>query len=230
VHRSRPSPAATALAALLALAALGSAAPAHADPPAGPRGLLLLPDAAVGFSIADLAPASTAPLAAQDTIWLPSPRGALFRSLAVPGWGQVYNRDYIKAPVVVGLLGGLVGVVVHSNNRTILFRRAAIYDDCRERPEALPAEVCAGFERYAGAFQRADELTAGPLTAPSARNLRDQFRRQRDLFALISVLAYGLQALDAYVSAELADFDTGEDLAVSVSPAQGGSITLRWRF
>lgn len=219
-------------AAVLALAATLAANTPLADPPAGERALLLLPDPSLAFSSASLADEHWAPLAAQDTVWLPSPRGALFRSLAVPGWGQVYNRQYLKAPVVVGLIGGLVGVVVHSNNRTILFRRAAIYDDCLERPMDLPPEVCTDFERFASDFQRADELTAGPLNAPSARNLRDQFRRQRDLFTLLSVLAYGLQALDAYVSAELADFDTGEDLAITSGFATGHApaLTLRWRF
>ncbi len=32
-----------------------------------------------------------------------SPTGALLRSLAIPGWGQLYNRKYIKAIVVAGL-------------------------------------------------------------------------------------------------------------------------------
>ena len=31
-----------------------------------------------------------------------TPMGALLRSLAVPGWGQFYNRSYIKATIVFG--------------------------------------------------------------------------------------------------------------------------------
>jgi len=30
-----------------------------------------------------------------------SPTGALLRSLAVPGWGQFYNGEYIKGPIVI---------------------------------------------------------------------------------------------------------------------------------
>jgi len=29
-----------------------------------------------------------------------SPRGALWRAAVAPGWGQIYNRDYIKVPFV----------------------------------------------------------------------------------------------------------------------------------
>lgn len=28
-----------------------------------------------------------------------SPTGAMWRSLAAPGWGQIYNRQYLKAPI-----------------------------------------------------------------------------------------------------------------------------------
>jgi len=170
-------------------------------------------------------------LAADDTVWLPSPRGALLRSLAVPGWGQLYNRQYLKVPIVVGGMATLIGVSVHSNNRAILFRRAAIYDDCVNQPGQIDPAFCVDAEAYAREFQRADELTAGPLTAGAARSLRDQFRRQRDLFILLSTLVYGLQALDAYVAAELADFDVGEDLALGVTATPTGpSLHLRWRF
>ena len=43
------------------------------------------------------------------------------------------------------------------------------------------------------------------------------------------MLAYGLQALDAYVSAELADFDVSEDLSLHLAPTSTGpAATLRW--
>lgn len=32
-----------------------------------------------------------------------SPMGALLRSVVVPGWGQLYNRKYVKAVVVAGV-------------------------------------------------------------------------------------------------------------------------------
>jgi hypothetical protein len=166
---------------------------------------------------------------ATDTTGLPSPSGALFRSLAVPGWGQVYNRQAWKVPIVVGGLGTLVGVTVFSHGRADLFRRAALFADCTADPPAVSPDLCTGLDPEA--FARADGLTAGPLSAGSARTLRDGYRRQRDLFVLFSVLAYGLQALDAYVAAQLADFDVGEDLSVGVTATpEGPALALRVRF
>lgn len=166
-----------------------------------------------------------------DSVWIPSPIGALRRSLILPGWGQLYNKQYIKVPIVVGVLGGLIGATVHGHNRARLFRHAAIYHDCLNENTGVPPDVCIDFEQYEAAFHRADALTAGPLTADSARILRDQFRRQRDLMGLISLLVYGLQALDAYVAAELADFDLGEDLYLQLTPdPYGAQVRLRWQF
>ena len=155
----------------------------------------------------------------------PSPRGAVFRSLAVPGWGQLYNGDYVKVPIAVGGLGALVYGVVRYHNRATLYRRAALYADCVADPRPVADDFCEGFEGYF------DEFTdAGTPSASSARLVRDNARRNRDLLVLLSVLAYGLQALDAYVSAELADFDVSEDLSLEVLPAGRPAIGLRWRF
>lgn len=43
---------------------------------------------------------------------LRSPSGALLRSLAIPGWGQVYNRKYFKAVIVAGGQGVLLGTAI----------------------------------------------------------------------------------------------------------------------
>ncbi|HLG94515.1 MAG TPA: DUF5683 domain-containing protein, partial [candidate division Zixibacteria bacterium] len=43
---------------------------------------------------------------------LRSPSGALLRSLAVPGWGQLYNKKPLKAVIVAGGQGVLLGTAV----------------------------------------------------------------------------------------------------------------------
>ncbi len=43
-----------------------------------------------------------------STDWRPSPTGAALRSLALPGWGQAYNRKSLKALLAMGTESGLI--------------------------------------------------------------------------------------------------------------------------
>jgi hypothetical protein len=47
------------------------------------------------------------------TIVRQQPTEALFRSLFVPGWGQLGNRKYIKAGIIIALESTLIGTIVH---------------------------------------------------------------------------------------------------------------------
>ena len=46
-----------------------------------------------------------------------SPMGAVLRSAVLPGWGQIYNESYIKAPIIWGIFGGLAAAWIFNNNR-----------------------------------------------------------------------------------------------------------------
>lgn len=46
-----------------------------------------------------------------------SPLGAVLRSAVLPGWGQIYNESYIKAPIIWGIIGGLAAGWIHNNNK-----------------------------------------------------------------------------------------------------------------
>lgn len=46
-----------------------------------------------------------------------SPQGALLRSLALPGWGQFYNGQIIKAFIVLAGQGTLVGFAIYYHNK-----------------------------------------------------------------------------------------------------------------
>lgn len=165
-----------------------------------------------------------------------SPRGALIRAAVLPGWGQFYNRQYLKIPVVVGGLGAVTAIALNLNSQYLTFRHAYLYayynDPAKDRPE----EFC---ECYAGDYRKAlarfgeavaagDDQSQRARWAPTFRQYRDVFRRNRDLTYFGIGVVYGLTLLDAYVSANLLDFDVGEDLSLSVTPAPSGvSATLR---
>jgi hypothetical protein len=45
-----------------------------------------------------------------------SPWGAVGRSAILPGWGQIYNESYWKAPVIWGVMGWFVYGWIDNNN------------------------------------------------------------------------------------------------------------------
>ncbi len=48
--------------------------------------------------------------------------GAVARSAILPGWGQIYNESYWKAPVIWGVIGWLVYAYVDNNNNYLDYK------------------------------------------------------------------------------------------------------------
>jgi len=149
-----------------------------------------------------------------------SPRGALWRTAAVPGWGQYYNRQYYKIPFVYAGLAGLGFRIFDTNRQYGLFRRAALFKNENDPREQYEAE-------YREAARELTGRSDADVGANQLRQLRDKFRRQRDLAILGTGLFYALTLLDAYISAHLLTFDVDDDLAVRMHPtgAFGASTT-----
>jgi len=62
----------------------------------------------------------------EDTVFVmqKSPWGAVLRSAIIPGWGQIYNQSYLKAPIIWGIGGWLVYEWIQNNN---LYKQAQSY-------------------------------------------------------------------------------------------------------
>ncbi len=160
----------------------------------------------------------------------PSPRGALWRAAAVPGWGHVYTKRYGRLPFVYGALGGLAVAAAYTHGSYVDYRRAYRYKAWQELVDRgqQPENPWADLE---GAY---DEVAAriGPVSAAVLKRQRDTHRRNRDLAILATGVAWALSVLDAYVGAHLLDFDVSDDLSVRVipDPASGyPAAALAWR-
>lgn len=158
-----------------------------------------------------------------------SPRGALWRSAAVPGWGQVYNRQHVKVPFVYAALGALVVSTVRNQRDYTLYRDAFQYKAFQELVDAGQLES----NPNADLLPAYNTLVAefGPISSRPIETRRNNFRRNRDLSAIGIGFVYGLAMLDAYVSAHLLDFDVEEDLSIrlKVSPV-GMGPAVGFRF
>ena len=127
-------------------------------------------------------------------------------SMICPGAGQIYNKSYWKVPIVIGGLGSMVYVIDWNTRGYKRYKTAhALRADFDQHPENYPDGVSK------------DEFR-GRYTASYLKNLRDSFRRNRDMSILLTVAVYAFQAIDAHVDAHLKDFDISDNLTVEMEP------------
>lgn len=178
----------------------------------------------LGAGAAGAQPDTTGAAARAPTPLPRSPQGAVVRALAVPGWGQLYNREWVKAPLAAALVGGAVGYAVYRQQQYLLYRRSTVYAGCLVDSDGDRADLCAeALELYEDAWTETGEPSFAQV-AP----VRDRIRGSRDIAFLVVGVAYAVQALDAYVAAELSGFDVSEDLSLHVVPApDGAALALR---
>lgn len=105
-----------------------------------------------------------------------SPTAALFKSMLVPGLGQLGNRKYLKAGIVIALEGTLILRWRHFRNRTV---------DARDYFEA---QALGSTERSLG-FAEFEAV-----------------RNDRNLFAWLAGTSIFLSMIDAFVDAHLSGF------------------------
>ena len=126
-------------------------------------------------------------------------------SLICPGAGQFYNESYWKVPIVIGGMGSMVYVIDWNNRGYKRFKNAySLLTDYEKNPDKYPNGS-------------ADEF-GGRYSATFLKNLRDSYRRNRDLSILLTAAVYVFQAVDAHVDAHLKDFDVSDNLTVDLEP------------
>jgi hypothetical protein len=173
-------------------------------------------------------PPDTTRAAAPDP--LPDPTDALWRAAVLPGWGQYYNGQYYKIPVVYAGLGALTAAAIYYTREHRHWDRAFLFIRSEELVEQGELETNA-YDRFQDNYEQLVTAEFGGIAVSSStiRPTRDNLRRNRDLFYVGVGLGYALSVLDAYVSAHLLDFDVSDDLALTLDPQlRGLTATLRW--
>lgn len=135
----------------------------------------------------------------RDTV--PEPRYVMTRSMILPGWGQVINEQTWKVPIVYGIIAGVVSYTVFANQRYQGYR-AAYYNSFPENTDMR--------------FGETPDFIPGDQPPEIYRQNRDLYRNRRDLSLIGIFLAYGLNIADAYIFAQLRDFDVSDDLSVGI--------------
>ena len=142
--------------------------------------------------------------------WTPDPKRALWLALVIPGGGQIYNRKYWKLPIIYG---GMMGCIYALTWNNMMYRDySQAYLDIMDSDPAtqsynkflhLGAQITSqNEERYKKLF----------------KSRKDKYRRWRDMSMFCLIGVYALSVIDAYVDAELSEFDISKDLSLKVAP------------
>ncbi len=162
-----------------------------------------------------------------------TPRKALLRGMVLPGWGQLYNDQYYKIPIVYAGLAGLTYSILQNHDRYKLYQQAHLFRISEERlsRDEIDGNPYTQFEPQYRTVQSQLGAPGTEIQSAVLRDRRDRFRRWRDLSVVGSGVFYALTLVDAYVSAHLLTFDVGDKLSVKVVPSPlGNSMALRLHF
>lgn len=147
---------------------------------------------------------------APSYMFSPSSRKAVIYSAIIPGLGQIYNRKYWKLPILYGGFAGLT-YAISWNNGYYQDYLSAYRDIMDDNPETnrwhnmLP-------------YGRDPETTDVQWFTNVLQQRKDRYRYYRDLSIIITVGVYLIGIVDAYVDAQLFDFDMSPDLSMHVAP------------
>lgn len=142
----------------------------------------------------------------------PDPIRVVWMGAIIPGYGQILNRSYWKLPIVyAGFLGCAYAVNWNSTHyQTYKLAYKDIADNnanTKSYLDLLPEGYT--IDNYPGG-------ESGLKTNLSTAY--QQYRRYRDLSIIGSVAYYAIVLVEAYVDAQLFDFDISTDLSLHVRP------------
>jgi hypothetical protein len=145
----------------------------------------------------------------------PDPNKAVLYSAIFPGLGQIYNRKYWKLPIVYGGFMGFSYAIMWNNKNLQDYGEAykdLTYDLANYQDEP---------EKWHQSWQN---FVSNPATSYNEnfrsrlKRARESFRRNRDLSIILTVGFYLICMADAYVDAQLFDFDVSPDLSMRIEP------------
>lgn len=141
-------------------------------------------------------------------VWLPNSTKATWLAVVFPGGGQIYNRKFWKLPIIYGGFAGCAYALTWNGKMYNDYSQAYldIMDDDPNTNSFL--------DLLPNRLSNYSETQLKEII----RKRKDMFRRYRDLsiFAVIGV--YLISIVDAYVDAELSNFDITPDLSMRIEP------------
>ena len=158
------------------------------------------------------------------TTFKPNPKTAYLTAAIFPGFGQIYNRQYWKLPIVYG---GLVGFIyaITWNNKNLQDYSNAYFDIKRDYAEYIKDPAGSDPESWSRNWKDFTSPNREPVSYLTDTNFHNQlksgkdfYRRYRDLSIILTVAFYLICMADSYVDAQMFDFDVSPDLSLRIAP------------
>lgn len=146
-------------------------------------------------------------------VFTPNPSRALWLGAICPGLGQIYNHKYWKLPIIYG---GFVGLAyaISWNNRMYNTYKQAYLDLMDNNPNT---------NSYLNVFPKGTITNPAQIDKAWLQTALQQevnvFRRYRDLSIIGAVGLYAVSLIDAYVDAQMSQFDISPNLSLRVGPS-----------
>lgn len=150
-----------------------------------------------------------------------SPTTAIYLSV-VPGLGQYYVESYWKAPLFFGGAVTLTSLMIHFNNEFI---------SDRDKLENLVNPYINSYEKVDISRSNEKHISLTNYEFDNSqftflRNRREFNRDNRDRMGFFLGILYIVTAVDAYVGANLYNFNVDENLSYNILPNPQNGITL----
>ncbi len=141
----------------------------------------------------------------------PDPAKVVWMGAVLPGYGQIMNRKYWKLPLVYGGFAGCAYAVIWNSAMYDKYRTA--YRDIIDNDPSTNTFITALPKGYT-----VETFGGMSYYTSTLKTVQDAYRRSRDLSILGSFGFYALTLVDAYVDAQLFDFDISPDLTLHIAP------------
>lgn len=140
----------------------------------------------------------------------PNPKTAVRLGALIPGGGQIYNRKYWKLPIVYAGYAALIYSIMWNDGYYSYYKKGYIsIADNDTTTNFYVKQIPVGM----------DLASLDEAWMKSVLNAKQEhYRRYRDLSILGTLGFYALTLVDAYVDAQLFDFDISPDLSMHVQP------------
>lgn len=147
--------------------------------------------------------------------WRPKPLRSVWMAALFPGLGQIYNRSYWKLPIVYGGLMGCAYAIIWNGNMYKDYKQA--YYDITVDP-VLSTDPSRSYNAILPKGYTIEMMGGRTTYTKTLNDKMNLYHRYRDYGIVAAVLVYALSIVDAFVDAQLFDFDISPDLTMNVSP------------